>query len=53
MLLNYIAVVIDVVLMFIILISANKEKKWEIVKYGYCLFFLSYLMNLVALINKW
>lgn len=53
MLLNYMAAVIDVALMFIVFISANKEENWESNKYGYCLFFLSYLMNLAALISKW
>lgn len=53
MLLNYIAVVIDVALLFLITVSAYNDKNWNKDKFTYCLFFLSYVMNLAALVVKW
>lgn len=52
MILKYIAAVLDAVMIFIILIGANKEENWKSAKYGYYLFLFIYLMNIVALIEK-
>ena len=53
MLLNYIAVIIDVTLLFLVVIGAYNDKNWNKDKFTYCLFFLSYVMNLAALVVKW
>lgn len=53
MLLNYIAVVIDVMLLFLVTIGAYKDENWNKNKFSYCLFFMSYLMNIAALVAKW
>ena len=53
MLLNYMAVVIDVALMFLITVAAYKDKNWNKNEFAYFLFFMSYVMNIAALLVKW
>ena len=53
MLLNYIAVIIDVTLLFLVVIGAYNDKNWKKNEFTYCLFFMSYLMNIAALVAKW
>ena len=53
MLLNYIAVVIDVALLFLVTVAAYNDKNWKKNEFTYCLLFLSYVMNLAALVTNW